>query len=67
MLCLIGNGEAHLLLLHKSCVGHIINNILSKDRRRQDRIYLLRIDILQLGIEYELITFGAKVDGNFAP
>lgn len=52
----------YLLLFHKFGVGNIVDHILPKDWRSQDRVYIFRIQILQLPVEYELIAFRPKVD-----
>lgn len=56
--------SAYLFLFHQLGIGTIIDNIRSKDRRRQFAIYLLSIHILQLSIENELITICPKTDSN---
>ena len=55
----------YLLLLHKLCIWHIVDDIFSEDWGRQDRVYLLGIDVFNLSIQYELIAFGSEIDSHF--
>jgi hypothetical protein len=55
---------AYLLLLHQLRVRAVVDDISTKDRSGQNRIDLLRIDILQLPIEDEIVSSSAKVDGG---
>ena len=52
---------ADLLLLHQFGVRAIIDHILSKDRCSQDSINLLRVDILQLAIENEVVALSSQI------
>lgn len=56
---------AYFLLFHELRIRNIIHDILPEHGCRQDRIYLFRIQIFQLPVEYELIPSFAKVDGDF--
>lgn len=56
------NKVTYLLLFHEFGVGNIVDDVLPKDWCSQDRVYIFRVQILQLPIEYELIAFGPQVD-----
>ena len=55
----------YLLLFHKLRVWHIVDDILSENWGRQDRVYLLGIEVVNLSIQYELIAFGSEIDSHF--
>lgn len=59
--------ETNLFLFHQFGVWAVIDNILAKDRRSQDGINLLRIDILQLAIENKFITLSPQVHRSLLP
>lgn len=50
-------GRSCLLLFHELCVRYIVDNVFSEDRSRQNGIYLFGIDVLELAIQDELVTF----------
>lgn len=57
-----GDSGTHFLLLHEFCIGNVIHHILPKNRCCQYRVYLFRVQIPQLSVEYELVAFWAEVD-----
>lgn len=59
--------ETNLFLFHQFGVWAVIDNILAKDRRSQDGINLLRIDILQLAIENKVIALSPQVHRSLLP
>lgn len=60
----LGGRKTHPLLLHELAVGAVIDDIPAKDRRGQDTVDLLGIDILGLAIQDELVALGADIDGG---
>lgn len=52
-------------MLHQFRVWTVIYHITTKDRSRENRIYVLGIRILVLRIQYEVVPFGPKVDRGF--
>lgn len=56
--------ETDFFLLHQFGIGTIVDNIFAKDRSCQRCVYLLRIDVFQLSIEYKLVTLRAQTDSG---
>lgn len=57
---------AHLFLFHELGIRHIVDDVFTEDWGCQNRIDFFSIDILELGIQYELIALRAEIHGNFA-
>ena len=56
----------YLLLLHKLSIWHVVDDILSENWGRQDRVDFLSIDVFDLSIQDELIAFRSKIDSYFS-
>lgn len=56
--------RTHLFLLHEFGVGAVIDDVLAKHRRCQDRVDVLGGDILDLSVEDELVALCSNVDGS---
>ena len=54
----------YLLLLHQLGVGAVVDNISAKDRRGQDGVNLLSIDVLELAIENEIVAGRSHCDSG---
>ena len=52
--------DTHLLLLHQLRVRTVIHHVLAKDWGRERTVNLLRIDILQLPVQNEIVALGAQ-------
>jgi hypothetical protein len=58
------NRSPYLLLLHELGIGAVIDDIATKDRRRQHSIDFLGIDVLELAVENKVVAGGANSDGG---
>lgn len=52
-------------MLHELRIWAIEHDILSKDRRRERRIDLLRREIAELAIQDEVVSIGTQTDGRW--
>ena len=57
---------AHLLLLHELGVGAIVDDILAKDGGGERAVDLLRVDVLDLSVEDEVVALGVEADSHLA-
>ncbi len=60
-------GISNLLLLHQLRIRTIIHHALAEDRSCERAVDLLRIDISQLSIEYELVALRPKTHCGLSP
>lgn len=56
----------YLLLLHKLRVGAVVDNILAKDGGGERCVDLLRVDVLDLSVQDEVVALGVEHDGHLA-
>jgi hypothetical protein len=59
--------STYLLLLHQLRIRAVVHDILSKHRRSQHGIDLLRIDVLQLPIEDKIISLSSQIHRGLLP
>lgn len=57
--------ELYLLLLHKFGIWTVVDNVRSEDGGCKLAVDFLGVDVLQLSIENELISFNAEIYGCF--
>ena len=59
--------STHLFLLHQLRIWTVIHDLFPEDRRGQWTVYLLRIDIFELSIEYKFISLHPQTDCRLLP
>jgi len=58
---------ADLLLLHKLRIGAVVNHTLAEDWRTERAVNLLRVGVLQLRVEHEVVPFRPQAYSRLFP
>lgn len=58
---------AHLLLLHQFRIGAVVHHVLPEDRCGEGAVYFLRVEILVLPIEDEIVPLDPQTHRRLLP